>query len=384
MARFSYRAAGGRGAEEQGEIEAPSLEEATLALRGRGLVVFVLERRGSQEERRTVPDLDAFAFFNRSLGDMARLGLPLPESVRAIGRGLGRGKFRASLERMEAALREGKGLAAAAEEISSELPSSYGAMIRAGGASRDLPGVLSAIAGNAASVRRARRALAEALAYPVLILGLGGLLVAALLAFFGPVYRDFSRRYAKAPSPFVRVVMAAEGSRPVQAGLALAAVLGLVGFRWAGERLPVVGRIRRRLELSRMLGTLGALLRARVPLPAALPLALDASGSRALAAEAPGLVGRAREGASLGDVLGASSEIPPSLRAALGFAERTGTAAAAAEETATHLSDLAAADSEGLRRILSPVALFAAGGVLGAIVTGLMLPYVRFLEGLSR
>ena len=47
--------------------------------------------------------------------------------------------------------------------------------------------------------------------------------------------------------------------------------------------------------------TLGALLKARVPLPIALPLSLEASGSRALAAESPRLSAKAREGASLGE-----------------------------------------------------------------------------------
>jgi general secretion pathway protein F len=384
VAQFTYRAASSRGEELRGEIEAPSLEEATRALHARGLDVHVLERMGPAEERRGASDLDAFAFFNRSLADMVRLGLPLPEAVGAIGRGLGRGRFQASLGRMETALREGKGLAEAAEEFSSDFPAAYLAMLRAGGACRDLPRVLSAVAENAAAVRQARRALAEALAYPVLILGLGGILVAGLLAFFGPVYHDFSHRYMKAPSAIVRVVMAAEKSTTLEVGLALVAVVGLIAFRWAGERLPVVGRIRHRLELSRMLGTLGALLKARVPLTIALPLALEASGSRTLAAESPRLSAKARDGASLGEVLGASASIPTSLRAALAFAERTGTAAVAAQDTAAYLANQATTDSEELRRILSPIALFVSGAVLGMVATGLMLPYVGFLEGLAR
>ena len=90
---------------------------------------------------------------------------------------------------------------------------------------------------------------------------------------------------------------------------------------------------------ARLMGTLGVLLRSGVPLPAALPVALGAAGSRELDRAAMSLVAGAVEGRGLGDVLSKAPVVSPEVAAYLALAERSGDAPQAALKVADLLSD---------------------------------------------
>src|SRR5262245_34636156 len=110
MTRFAYHAADDTGAVVQGDVDAATLADASAQLRARGILVFSLSPAEPPPDAAPLKDLDAFTMFNRGLGDMLRSGIALPEGIREIASGLGRGRFRAGLERTEARLREGRPL----------------------------------------------------------------------------------------------------------------------------------------------------------------------------------------------------------------------------------------------------------------------------------
>jgi type II secretory pathway component PulF len=336
---------------------------------------------------------DAFTLFNRALAEMTAIGLPLPQAVREIAAGLRGGRFKQGLEKVEAALREGKTLDQAVEEAPGVFPSYYRCMLKAGSASGNLPAILTAVARNCEGIRVARRALLEALIYPSTIVLASFLLGAAALGILVPFYRELSAaRNFEAPG--LDLFLRAFGS----AGLLVAAgagavALGVAGF-WllartlAGERVmravPFVGRIRLHLLTSRLLGTLGVMLRAGVTLPRALPVALGAAGSRELDRASETLTAQASEGRGLGDVLSAAPAFSPEVASFLALAERSGDAPDAALKVADVMSEQALSESEALFSLLMPAALLVAGGVVGALVLSVVLPYRQFLESLLR
>jgi len=156
----------------------------------------------------------------------------------------------------------------------------------------------------------------------------------------------------------------------------------------AGERLvrrlPFLGRVRRHLTLARLLGSLGVLLRAGVPLPRALPVALGAAGSLEIDRASGDLARRASEGGGLGEVLATVPSVPPEVAAYLSLSERTGTAADATLKVADLLSEQAQAESETLFIVLMPAAMVLAGVVVAAALVAVVAPSVQFLESLIR
>jgi type IV pilus assembly protein PilC len=391
MARYAWQGTDERGRVRRGECAAPGLAEAASQLRAQGLAPASVDRIDAEPVERPTVTADAFTMFNRNLAEMTRIGLPLPRAIHEIASGLRGGRFKRALEQVEAALREGKPLDEAVAEVSGVFPRYYRWMLKAGASSGNLPAVLSAVARNTEGIRMARRAFLEAITYPAAILLVALLLGTATMLAFVPFYREYSARLgfnAPALNLFLEVF---DSSGSVAA--ALAAVVGMaVGVIWflrrtvPGEQflrwLPLVGRIRRHLMMSRLLGSLGVMLRSEVPLPLALPVALGTAGSLELDRASAQLGAQASEGRGLGDVLTQAPGVSPEVAAFLTLAERTGDAPHATAQVADLLTEQALAESEALFVLLVPLAMLVAGLVVGGLLVSVVLPYVRFLESL--
>lgn len=394
MPRFRYRGTDEQGALHRGEIEAAGVVEAAAELRAKGVLALDLERADAAEAAPPLRDVDAFVFFNQGLAEMSRLGFPLPRAVKEISSGLRRGRFKRSLERLEAALREGKSLHDAVAAQEGEFPAHYRFMLKAGARAGNLPAILTAVARNTEGVRRARRAVLDALAYPAVILLFGAVLLSVFLFLFVPVYQDLHRQYGFEPTISARVILGLFGSVKVQAGLVAGVLLAVLGT-WAfmrrtiaGERLllrlPLVGRVLRHLWMARFLGSLGVLLRAKAPLPEALPVALGASGSLELGAAAERLARRAGEGKDLAALLGEAPVVPPEVVSYLALAERSGGVERAAAELSDLLTERAFQEGESLFVVLMPAALLLTGVIMAGLFVSLVLPYIAFIERLGR
>jgi type II secretory pathway component PulF len=393
MTDYSWQGTDERGRRQQGRCDAAGPAEAAAELRARGLAPLSMQRSDAASPVRFSVTADAFTLFNRNLADMTAIGLPLPDAIREAAAGMRQGKFKRALDQVETALREGKTLDQAVAGVPGAFPAYYESMLKAGGASGNLPAILSAVARNTEGVRVARRALIEALLYPLSIVVVAVVLGVAMFTLLIPLYRDLSaaRRF---DSPGLDLVMKSYGSTGAwMAGLAaLAAVMGLGAWALlrtaAGERvlggLPFIGRIRRHLRSARLLGALSVMLRTGVPLPRALPVALGAAGSRQVDRETPQLVAKAVEGGGLGEILARSSLVPAEVAAFVSFSEHTGEAPAAAAQVAELLTEQALAESESLFVVLVPVALLIAGAVVGGFLVATVLPYREFLESMIR
>jgi type II secretory pathway component PulF len=264
-------------------------------------------------------------------------------------------------------------------------------MLRAGAASGNLPAMLLAVARNSEGLRLARRALLEALIYPLTIILAAVVLGGAALAIFVPFYREMSAaRGFEAPG--LALFLQAFSSTGTLVGLGAGAFAAAAIAVWfllrtsLGEKaigaLPFVGRIRRHLMMARLLGALGVMLRSGVPLPRALPVALGAAGSRELDLAAETLLSQASEGMGLGDLLSRAPVVSAEVASFLALAERTGSAPHVAQQVSEVMTEQALSESETLFSLLMPSALVVAGVIVGALVVSVVLPYRQFLESL--
>jgi type IV pilus assembly protein PilC len=327
--------------------------------------------------------LDIFARFNEDLAELSRLGLPLERALEECAKGLPGGAFRRGILSIEAGLREGKSLEEAVRGAGATLPAYYGALMQAGVRSGNLPAVLSAVARQSEISCMADRAVRQALAYPLLVLGVALLLTLSFLGMAVPFFRQHVLEGGLKPPFTVEAAIHLVEHPALGAGVGFLLLgTGFMGVRAVG-RLPWLRRIQTHLRSARFLGSLSVLLRAGTPLPEALDLALRGSGDDRLEAIRSRVTALAADGASLSSLLGHLGPAAGVLEVHVRIAERGGGAAGAVADAAELAADLARAESEDLVWILVPPALLVAGAGVGGLVCSLIAPYFEYLVSLS-
>lgn len=303
MTMYRYRALDPEGAPVEGNMEAVSAHAVTRKLQERGLTVNGVEeaypdRRLLRESRALT--WDDLHLLTEQLASVVRGGLPLSASLKALASELRNPRLRPVLEQLHADLDRGAALDEAIDRQHDRFPRVFPALVRAGEASGNLPGVLALIARHAARMIDVRQRIQIAMIYPAIL----GVISFAVISFimlkvvpvFGDIFKEFG---GQLPWP-TQFLLGLSAVFEHSWGNLLAALCGglvlLVGaivwmraspagrcrldlirlyFPWAGPlwRLSVQARFCRIMTL---------LLDSRVPVLDALELAGAASGSPVL------------------------------------------------------------------------------------------------------
>lgn len=371
MGMYRYAGVDETGDEIRGTLEAESLYLAAEDLRGQGIRAYLLEPVEKPGVAPPTEDMDAFSYFNRSLADLTRIGVPLPRALKELGREVRDKRIRKEVDRVVAAVSEGDSLGDAIGKGRGAFPDHYAALVRAGMASGSLPGMFLLMARARESVRQVRRSLEEALAYPVATVLFGVFLAVAALVLYIPGVARFyeATRYEV---PWMMRILFSVVDSPILVACFILVASGLLAWSvtriWRstwGEsmllRIPLLGDAFRSVMQSRFLGTLAELLAAGAPPDDSLSLAVAASGSRILADRHDSMCDRVRDGTAIPDVLRGSVVISPEIGDAL---------AALGPGAARGLSEMlllrASAQSDALSSFLRPAAIIAAGILVGS------------------
>lgn len=268
--------------------------------------------------------LDDLAALNREMSALVAGGLPLDEGLRQIARdyGGGVGPLAARLAEETAA---GKSLdqAIAAQDA---LPAVYRAVVLAGLKSGRLAAALEGFAETASRVATLRRIAGQAAVYPLLVAIVAWVMLMALLQIMGPSYEwlELDHRFW-----FTHFQMLPRTGLVL--GIAVPLILiGIAAVWWrSSSQASHMGQPRRWLRWvpgARRAETLGAqasfadmlqlLLGCQVPLPEALTLAAESSGSPALLQPASQLAAQLSAGRSLASQPAELRQLPPLVRTA--------------------------------------------------------------------
>lgn len=338
--------------------------------------------------------------FLGGLAALLRGGVALPEALRTLREGEGRGRWAQGLAEVEREVREGHNLADALARQERWFSRVDVALVRAGLAAGDLGGALVKLARERERHRELVQRARTALTYPIIVLVLAGglltLLVALVIPAFEEVYRD---------------VLAGEGVPPVTAGVlesaawlrargAWAAVAGLSalllgygvlnrtepGREWRDRlvlRLPLIGRVTYSVSLARSCHTVGLLLRGGLPTLEVFAFAGEVAGSRRVKEALSGV----RDGVAGGETVAAAlagERLMPQVLVSLARAgERTGTLAEAFEATAEYYATEGEHAVRRLSALLEPALILLLACLVGVVVVALFLPLTGLIEGLA-
>ena len=312
MPEFAWRAANRSGELSQGRLSAANSAAALRQLAAQGLTPLEITdaaqagagavalpaagpAAGLRPAKGSVNAADVLALTSE-LAIMLRAGLALDNALRVLVEMAHKPSVAALMRDVLDAVKGGTPLSRALGQHPAHFGDFYVNMVRSGEASGKMSAVLDRLVEHLQRQRALRDSVVSATIYPAILLGVAVLSLIAMLGFVVPQFEKLFTEMGDAlPLPTRLVMQLGQVFRQHGLVLAIAAfAVGVVLVRWlrspAGRhwwqtrllRLPVIGRLALRYQLTLYARSLGTLLGNGVPLLTALAIASDTVGNAAL------------------------------------------------------------------------------------------------------
>ncbi len=401
MAVFEYTALNASGKKVKGVVDAESVRAARSKLKLQGVFPTSLEETKSKALGKSAKGASIFGerrvgaaqlgIATRQLATLVGAGMPLVESLKALGDQLDQPRLKAVIADIASRVNEGSTFADAVRAHPRVFPKLYPNMIASAEASGTLEIVLERLADLLESSAALRRQVFAALAYPMLMLVLCLGVVILLLTYVVPQITEiFEEHGGVLPTP-TRIVIAMSDFIQAQwlpcVLLVAFIIISLVRYykTEAGReridgiklKLPVFGALTTKAASARFSRTLGTMLSSGVELLTALTIVKNIIGNvvieKAIADAREGV----REGKNLADELDKSGVFPRLLVHMTAIGEKTG------ELESMLLRSARAYESEvntvisALTAVLNPILILILAGIVGMILVSVLLPMLE-------
>jgi len=416
MPIFEYKAYGSGGGTTTGVIDADTAREARSRLRRDDLFVSEIhEIRGGRRRQvkgqktklrlrdrlanlrsvDTTPSgshTEIIGSATRQLGTLLGAGIPLTEALRALIDQAETRKSETMFREIRERVSQGTSLADALTEHPGWFTELYVNMVRAGQATGNLDVVLNRVADYMASQRAIRRKVISALTYPMMMIGIGVIVVAILMGYVVPKITAMLVDTGQTlPLPTQILIAISEGFKDYwilgAIGIAIVSFTieriyhrspkGRLFFDKMLLRLPLVGDLLRKQAVSRFTHTLSTLLKSGVPVVSSLEITRNVVGNRVLADATEDIRVRILEGTDIATPLKSSGVFPPVVAYMVAVGEQSGELEQMLERIGSAYDEEMQITTERLTSILEPVMIVLLAVVVGYIVISIVLPILK-------
>jgi type II secretory pathway component PulF len=395
MPVYKYKATQG-GQRHQGEVEAPSEQEAMGKLTQKGLNVYQLQDQGMASGltgRVARPNMggrikaDEVLLCIQELSTLLNAGIPLADAVLNIAKGHEQRPLGAALTKAYGSLRTGSTLAIALKNCGLNLPEYVHELVGAGEETGQLGAALTSAAAQMEADARFRRETRNALTYPLVLIISGLLATLVVFVFVVPKFANILTN-PKADIPAMSRWVLNAGLWLVNNKMLAAMVLAaLVATLWAllsnpkvraqfwetASTMPVLGRWIEHVELSRWASMFAVLLHHHVPILDALQHSRNSLTGQSWRQKADFIYKEVKTGQSLAAAMQAHRFIDPMGVNLIRVGEQSGRLA----QTTTSLAQMHRTHAEQSMKqflvLLEPVTILLVSVLLGGIMISVML-----------
>ena len=377
---------------------APDESALRTELEQKGYYLFSVRRglglRGLGLRRPHIPT-ERLLIFSQELAALLKAGLPLVQSLDVMLERQKDATFRRSLETIREKVRSGIALSEAFRSEGALYPPILSASLIAGERSGNLEGVLRRLGQYLRLTYALRRKAIAAAVYPLLLFAMMGALLAVMVLFVIPGFKEFYGGMDVDLPVLTRVVMAfGVFMRHNVFWVVLILLAGWVAFKaWARQEnsaivmdrlllsVPYVGRLMKMYATSQLARTLSALLQGGLPLLNALEVAGNSIGNRAMASAVSGAAHQIREGRSLTMALESTGMIDGLTLEMVKVGEQTGALGEMLSSVADFYDEEMETSMAKVLTLVEPVLLVFMAFIVAAMLLAFYLP---MFEAISR
>jgi type IV pilus assembly protein PilC len=373
--------------------------EARQRLAERGFYVYSIKRhlgalsRFQRSGTKTIRG-DDFLIFNQQFNTLIKAGLPIMSALDLLAERAAAPRLRPVLGEVRARVRDG---ALLSEALTSQgvFPPVYTTTVMAGERSGNLSGVLDQYIAYLRTSSNFISRLKNILIYPTILVVMVTIVLSYLVTFAVPRFAElYSQLNVQLPT-MTRIVLAV--SLPLRNYIffvvaGLAAVI-LLGFFWLRSesgalildrlkpKIPIMGDIWLKSQISQFVRTLSTLLSGGTPLVSALDTASEAMGSPLIASSVRKAAEKVREGVPLHTALDSTRVIPPLALEMIEVGEASGALAPMLSSVAEFYEQEVDLKLTAVLAYVEPAILVVMAVVVAFILIALYLPMFSLTTG---
>lgn len=393
---YAYKVRDSEGKLIAGTLEADNQTLVASRLRQMGYIPVSIEAKSSGGMRKDISipgfsnrvGLKEVALFSRQFATLISSGLTLIRSLGILISQTQNPTLAKIINEVREEVERGSALSLAMAKHPKAFGRLFVAMVRAGEAGGGLDQSLLTLANMLEKQAALRAKIKSAMAYPVVVLSLVLMIVAAMILFIVPVFKGiYASLHGTLPLP-TRLLITVSGFA-VKFFIPIILVIVAAVFavrRWkktpSGRaawdttmlKLPIFGQLLRKTAIARFCSTFSSLLTAGVPVLESLEITKETVNNVVVARAVDAMSDGVRRGEPLAGRLSEQPIFPPMVAQMMSVGEETGALDAMLGRAATFLDEEISRTVEALTSLLEPVMIVVLGSCVGTMVVCLYLP----------
>ena len=387
---FEYEGKDKNGKLVRGEMRAGGEAMVSASLRRQGILITKVKKR-RMSGGKAIKQKD-IAVFTRQLSTMMRAGVPLIQSFDIVARGSPNPRLTRLLTDIRSDVETGTSLSSAFRKHPLYFDALYCNLVEAGEAGGILEALLDRLAIYQEKTMAIKNKIKSALIYPIAVLVVAFVVLAVIMIFVIPAFKDvFSSFGADLPAPTLVVIAMSEFF--VKYWYLIFGFLGggiyffLESWKRSEKmqramdrlllRVPVFGDLVNKSAVARWTRTLSTMFAAGVPLVEALDSVGGASGNAVFADATVQIQKDVSTGAALTTSMQMTGVFPNMVLQMCAIGEESGSLDQMLGKAAEFYEDEVDEAVKGLSSLMEPFIIVILGTLIGGIVVSMYLPIFK-------
>jgi len=388
---YSWEGKDKKGKIVKGEMRAAGNSFVNATLRRQGITVTKVKKQSSFASKGTVTDKD-ITLFTRQLATMMKAGVPLLQSFDIVGKGHSNPAVAKLLLDIKSDVETGSSMSTAFRRYPLYFDAIFCNLINAGEQAGILDTLLDRLATYKEKIQAIKSKIKSALFYPISIIIVAFIIVAVIMIFVIPAFKElFDGFGADLPAPTL-IVMAISDVF-VQWWWAIFGSIGggiwFFFYTWKRSlsmqatmdrlilKIPVFGPLVRKATIARWSRTLATMFSAGVPLVEALDSVAGAAGNRVYYDATKKIQSEISTGTSLTVAMQNTNVFPNMVLQMTAIGEESG----ALDSMLSKVADFFEAEVDdavdALASLMEPVIMVVLGTLIGGLVVAMYLPIFK-------